>query len=82
VQALGPTHPDTAGSLNNLALLLAVQGDYAVARPLLERALRILEQALGPQHPYTVTARENLVRCLAEGFMAALVRLSKNRTLE
>ncbi len=38
-KALGPEHPDTATSLNNLALLLQAQGDLARSRPLFERAL-------------------------------------------
>src|SRR5713101_7456188 len=36
-QALGPTHPDVATSLNNLAELLRRTGDYAAAKPLHER---------------------------------------------
>ena len=59
-QALGPEHPTTALSLNNLAALLYAQGDYAAARPLLERALQITEQVLGPDHPHTRTVRANL----------------------
>ena len=38
-RALGPEHPDTASSLNNLALLLKDLGDLEGARPLYERAL-------------------------------------------
>ena len=38
-KVLGPEHPDTATSLNNLALLLQAQGDFAGARPLFERVL-------------------------------------------
>ncbi len=38
-KALGPEHPDTAASLNNLASLLRDQGVLAGARPLVERAL-------------------------------------------
>jgi tetratricopeptide (TPR) repeat protein len=59
---LGPEHPDTAQSLNNLALLLHDQGDLAGARPLFERALAIYEKALGPEHPNTVTVRNNLAK--------------------
>ena len=33
-KVLGPEHPDTATSLNNLAVLLQDQGDFAGARPL------------------------------------------------
>jgi tetratricopeptide (TPR) repeat protein len=43
-QALGPTHPQVATSLNNLAGLLKATGDYAEAKPLYERARRISEQ--------------------------------------
>ena len=57
---LGPEHPDTAKSLNNLALLLKGQGDYAGARPLYERAVRVTEKALGPEHPATATSLNNL----------------------
>ncbi len=61
---LGPTHPDTATSLNNLAALLYAQGDYAAAQPLFERALTIREAALGPTHPDTVTSLTNLAELL------------------
>jgi hypothetical protein len=57
---LGPEHPDTATSLNNLAGLLYAQGDLAGARPLYERALAIREKVLGPEHPNTATVRNNL----------------------
>ncbi|MBK9709727.1 MAG: tetratricopeptide repeat protein [Kouleothrix sp.] len=63
-QALGPSHPDTATSLNNLAYLLQAQGDYPAARPLYERALAIREQALGPSHPSTATSLNNLAGLL------------------
>ena len=59
-QTLGPMHPNTASSLNNLAELLKTQGDYAAAQPLYERALAIKEQALGPTHPDTARSLNNL----------------------
>lgn len=43
-QALGPTHPDVATSLNNLAGLYRSQGQYGDAEPLCQRALAIREQ--------------------------------------
>ncbi|MCA3364778.1 MAG: ATP-binding protein, partial [Roseomonas sp.] len=49
--ALGPDHPQTVISLNNLALLLQAQGDLTGARPLYDRALAIKEKALDPDHP-------------------------------
>ena len=45
MKALGPEHPDTATSLNNLALLLEQQGRYVEAEPLFRRALAISEKA-------------------------------------
>ena len=43
---LGPEHPDTAQSLQNLAPLYCKQGKYEQAEPLLQRALAICEQQL------------------------------------
>jgi tetratricopeptide (TPR) repeat protein len=53
---LGPEHRDTARTLNNLALTLAYQGDYAGARPLHERRLALV----GPEHPDTAASLNNL----------------------
>ena len=44
---------------HNLAYHLKMVGDYAAARPLLERALTITEQALGPSHPDTAQSLNN-----------------------
>ncbi len=71
-QILGPWHPNTARSLNNLGSLLAAQGDLAGARPYYERALAIHEQALGPRHPDTARSLNNLGSLLeAQGDYAA-----------
>jgi tetratricopeptide (TPR) repeat protein len=59
-KVLGPEHPDTATSLNNLAVLVQAQGDLVGARPLLERALAIREKVLGPEHPDTATSLSDL----------------------
>ena len=47
----GPSHPDVAESLSNLAILYNQRGDYAKAQPLYERALAIWEKTQGPDHP-------------------------------
>jgi len=57
---LGPSHPDTATNLNNLAGLYQAQGRYAEAEPLYQRALKIRETELGPSHPDTATSLNNL----------------------
>jgi len=59
-QQLGPLHPDTATSLNNLASLYQQQGKFTEAEPLLQRALAITEQQLGPLHFATATSLNNL----------------------
>jgi tetratricopeptide (TPR) repeat protein len=43
---------------------LSEQGEYAAARPLLERALAICERTLGPDHPATATSLNNLALLL------------------
>ena len=50
-KVLGPEHPDTATSLNNLAVLYRDMGEYAKAEPLLQEALGIRQKVLGSEHP-------------------------------
>ncbi|MGH2508657.1 MAG: tetratricopeptide repeat protein, partial [Ktedonobacteraceae bacterium] len=57
---LGPEHPDTAQSLNNLAELYYQQGKYEQAEPMYQRALRIWEQQLGAEHLETAYALQGL----------------------
>jgi tetratricopeptide (TPR) repeat protein len=63
-KTLGPEHPNTATSLNNLASLLEEQGDFAGAQPLIERALAIYEKVLGSEHPNTASSLNNLAALL------------------
>jgi tetratricopeptide (TPR) repeat protein/CHAT domain-containing protein len=57
---LGPEHPATAISLNNLAALYKALGAYDKALPLYLRALAIREKVLGPEHLDTATTLNNL----------------------
>jgi CHAT domain-containing protein/tetratricopeptide (TPR) repeat protein len=59
-QVLGPNHPITATSLNNLAFLYQQTGNYQRSLPLYQRALAIVERNLGPKHPTTATGLSNL----------------------
>jgi CHAT domain-containing protein/Tfp pilus assembly protein PilF len=69
---LGPRHPDTALSLNNLGYLLLAQGDYASARPLYEQALAIYKAVQGERHPDTALSLNNLAYLLySQGDYAA-----------
>jgi tetratricopeptide (TPR) repeat protein len=68
---VGPEHPATAASLNNLAGVIQSQGDLAGARPPYVRALAIREESLGPKHPSTAASLNNLAGLLeAQGDLA------------
>ncbi len=70
-KVLGPEHPDTALSLNNLGGLLYAQDNLTGSRPLYERALAIREKVLGPEHPDTATSLNSLASLLqAQGDLA------------
>ena len=72
-KALGPEHPLTATSLNNLGRLLRDRGDLAGARPLFERALTIREKVLGPDHRHTAASLNNLASLIqAQGNLAGV----------
>jgi hypothetical protein len=59
-QALGPAHPNTAASLNSLAVNYYYQGELVAAAALMRRALAIYEQRLGSDHPDTQGSRQSL----------------------
>ncbi len=59
-QALGPTHPDVAKSLNNLSAALSnAKRKYAEAKPLYQRALTIFEEVWDQNIPPRRTVRKN-----------------------
>ena len=75
-KTLGPEHPDTAKSLDDLGLLLQLQDDLVQARPLSERALAIREKVLGPEHPDTAQSLNNLAHVVrVQGDLAGARRL-------
>jgi tetratricopeptide (TPR) repeat protein len=57
---LGPDHPDTLTSRNNLAAAYRAAGRAAEAIALHERTLADRERILGPDHPDTLQSRNNL----------------------
>ena len=63
-RVLGPEHPDTLGSVSNLAQLLQNTGDYADAQLLHERALEAYERVLGPEDPNTLSSLSSLAALL------------------
>ena len=72
-RVLGPDHPDTLASRNNLAYAYQAAGDLGQAIPLYEATLTDRERVLGPDHPATLTSRNNLAYAQKE------MRLQKRR---
>src|SRR5258706_262607 len=60
----GAASAQCASLLNMAAKYFYGRAAYAVARPLLERALAIRERTLGPEHPDTATSLHNLAESL------------------
>ena len=63
---LGAEHPDTLGSINNLAIVLYYKGDNAGAEALYRRCLAVQERTLGNEDPATLTSVNNLANVLDE----------------
>ena len=57
---LGPDHPGTLVSRNNLALAYQDAGKLEKAIDLFEQTLADFERILGPDHPHTLITRNNL----------------------
>ena len=57
---LGPDHPDTLASMNELALGYSDAGKLDRALPLLEETLALSRSKLGPDHPDTLASMANL----------------------
>jgi tetratricopeptide (TPR) repeat protein len=61
---LGADHPDTANSLNNLALLYKAMGRYPEAERFFLGALEIFLNRLGENHPNTQRVCRNFINFL------------------
>src|SRR5258707_907615 len=59
-KVFGPEHPDTAASLNGLAVMYGEMGDYKQAVTFHQRALDIREKVFGPEHPDIAASLNNL----------------------
>jgi tetratricopeptide (TPR) repeat protein len=65
-RTLGPEHPSTLTSRNNLANALFGMGEPAEAIRLLRQTLEDRARILGPEHPDTLTSRNDLA-CALDG---------------
>jgi tetratricopeptide (TPR) repeat protein len=63
--ALGPDHPDTLKSMNNLASSYAATGQNDRALKRFEEALALRRAKLGTEHPGTLECLEGPAECLA-----------------
>jgi tetratricopeptide (TPR) repeat protein len=59
-EQLGPSHPHTLASMNNLARAYQLTGRLAEALPLMEETLKLRKEQLGPKHPDTLISMGNL----------------------
>lgn len=59
-EVLGPDHPSTLSSRQNLAVIQMSLGQWERARASLETCLEGTSKALGPEHPQTATILGNL----------------------
>ena len=65
-RVLGPDHPDTLLSRNNLAVAYRDAGRTDEAISLHEQNLAARERVLGPDHPDTLLSRNNLAAAYAD----------------
>jgi len=59
-KCLGPSHPDVAKQLNNLALLCQNQNKYDEVESYYKRAIDIYAKSLGPDDPNVAKTKNNL----------------------
>jgi serine/threonine protein kinase len=73
---LGPDHPSTLSSMNNLAVAYLEGGQPTPALPLLEETFQKRKATLGPDHPDTLSTMNNLALAYSEaGKLAKAVPL-------
>ena len=59
-RVLGPEHPHTLTSMNNLATIYQHQGRWTEAEKLLVQVMETRKTVLGPEHPDTLTSMAEL----------------------
>jgi hypothetical protein len=67
IKVLGPDHPDTLKSQNNLALTLDSLGRHNEAEELHRRTLDTRTRTLDPDHPNTLQSQNNLAKVQLRG---------------
>jgi tetratricopeptide (TPR) repeat protein len=80
-QVLGPDHPSTSQSLDDLGIVLGQHGELDSSRTLLERGLAVRERVLGPEHPATAQSLHNLATLLGQQGELGSARALQERSL-
>jgi eukaryotic-like serine/threonine-protein kinase len=81
-QELGPGHPETVGTMNDIAIILNHAGRFAEAQKILEEVVAVKRRTLGPEDPVTLRSMNNLATTLAmQGLIEDAVKLGEE-TLE
>ena len=81
-RVLGPEHPDTLYSMNNLAIVYYYQGKYAQAEALDSQTLEIRRRVLGPEHPDTLNSMNILATVYDDEGKYAQAEALFSQTLE
>jgi len=79
---LGPEHPQTLTSMNNLAETRRARGDWPRALELQEDVLAVRRRVLGPEHPETLGAMNNLATTLKAQGDFARARVVQEKVLD
>jgi hypothetical protein len=66
-KVLGPEHPDTLTSMNNLGWVLSSQGKHVEAEQIHQQTLELRKKVLGLEHPDTLTSMSNLASFIVGG---------------
>ena len=81
-EVLGDDHPDTLGSMNNLALVFRQQGKYAEAEMLQQQTLELTREVLGDNHRSTLDSMNNLALVFRQQGKYAEAETLQQQTLE
>jgi tetratricopeptide (TPR) repeat protein len=81
-KVLGPEHPDTLASINNLAGSLYQQRRFAEAEAIDRQTLQLKEKILGPEHPDTLMSMNNFANLLYQQGRFAEAEAIYRRTLQ
>jgi eukaryotic-like serine/threonine-protein kinase len=81
-RVLGPEHPDTLTTMNNLASVYDIEGKFAETEALDTQILEIRRRVLGPEHPDTLASMMNLGTVYGDEAKYAQAEALDSRTLE